>query len=296
MHIYKNIITTFLISALCIFSLNVICKASAPEMKIHVINLKNPSTNQTVQGEAVLVESHMKYILIDTGLEQSAPTLIRYLKDNKVKHLDIYISHLHTDHYNGLFPILRDKFFIVHHIYFPAMYGQFMPSIKKEYAKLATKVSKKKKHITHLLPGKVFRMGDALIRILGPLTNYRSDSTQTLNDIKNSYSMPAMITCGKTKYLATSDMNQTAQSRMLNRYRSYLRADIVSASHHGAYSSNSKEWFSYIQPKYVFSSNAAMDKITRTYIDPSIPFDFTGAQKKSIIYHIKNNQIFVNYH
>ncbi len=66
----------------------------AAEMKIHAINLSRG--NVTFEGDAVLIQSGEKNLLMDTGCEYTSPTVVQYLKNHGVRELDLYISHFHT--------------------------------------------------------------------------------------------------------------------------------------------------------------------------------------------------------
>ena len=87
-----------------------ICDAQAAgghDLAIHMIDLKNSA----IKGDAVLLESGGQYLLIDTGDKDDSDTLITYLKNRGVRELDVYISHLHSDHFGELNDI-NDNFTI----------------------------------------------------------------------------------------------------------------------------------------------------------------------------------------
>ena len=76
-------------------------------------------------GDAVLIESNGKYLLMDTGsitpIKNSSKeyhsTLVSTLKKIGVRELDVYISHLHQDHTGGLEDICNN--FKVNRLYLP---------------------------------------------------------------------------------------------------------------------------------------------------------------------------------
>ncbi len=66
-----------------------------PSMTLTAIDYKNID----YYGDATLLYSGGKYLLIDTGTEDNGPRyVINYLKKKGVRKLDIYISHYHDDH------------------------------------------------------------------------------------------------------------------------------------------------------------------------------------------------------
>ena len=78
-------------------------------------------------GDATLIEQGGHYLLVDTGdrklddngNEIDNNVLIKFLKAQQVKNLDIYISHYHIDHYGKVEAILKDSYFNVGTVYLP---------------------------------------------------------------------------------------------------------------------------------------------------------------------------------
>lgn len=70
-------------------------------------------------GDAVLIESNGRYLLMDTGHKDSAGRLVTCLKramGSETK-LDVYFSHMHGDHTGGLEKVLLN--FDVERVFFP---------------------------------------------------------------------------------------------------------------------------------------------------------------------------------
>lgn len=82
----------------------------------------NPSD---AYGDAVLIESDGKYLLMDTGASRPVKdsmkiyesNLVDTLKKMGVEELDVYLSHLHKDHRGGLKPVCQN--FKVNNLYLP---------------------------------------------------------------------------------------------------------------------------------------------------------------------------------
>ena len=70
-------------------------------------------------GDAVLIESNGKYLLMDTGHKRTASRLVSCLKQvmGSEKKLDVYFSHMHGDHTGGLEKVLLN--FQVERVFFP---------------------------------------------------------------------------------------------------------------------------------------------------------------------------------
>ncbi|MCL2082054.1 MAG: MBL fold metallo-hydrolase [Oscillospiraceae bacterium] len=129
--------------------------SSQKEMRIHVIYHGNGlSATDAYAGDAVLIESKGKYLLMDTGTKASAlkyvipyihriadvsgwpPSPVPFSMPSgggdhqvalvspsppKLISVDVYISHYHGDHYGGLNEILKDNRIIVNKVYLPGI-------------------------------------------------------------------------------------------------------------------------------------------------------------------------------
>ena len=80
--------------------------------KLHFIDFVRPGW----WGDATLVESDGKYLLMDTCHEEGT-YIIKYLKDHGVKTLDLYVSHDHHDHWGRIVYFIN--YFKVGKVYLP---------------------------------------------------------------------------------------------------------------------------------------------------------------------------------
>lgn len=96
--------------------------ASSDSMKIYGIYMKRAGgsvVSSDRYGDATLIESGGRYLLIDAGAEcpvKNSNTvyqsdLVNTLKKIGVSHLDVFISHLHGDHQGGL-KYICDNFYV----------------------------------------------------------------------------------------------------------------------------------------------------------------------------------------
>ena len=70
----------------------------------------------STSGDAVLLESNGKYLLMDTGgpegtISDNGAAIIQYLKSKSINKFDVYISHYDPDHHYYLKYILADNYF-----------------------------------------------------------------------------------------------------------------------------------------------------------------------------------------
>lgn len=284
----KRGIVLLLCIILCL--LNTI-SVSAKEMKIHVIRLTDSNGNLMDHGEAVLLESRGEFLLMDTGSSKSHSCVISYLRRKKVKKLNIYISHMHGDHTGGLGYLTSDKHFKIDKIYLPAKkYGASEPSVKKAFKTISAQKCNAK--LVYLNVGSSLSVGDAQIKILGPIGTYDYHK-MTLNDYKNAYSLTAMVVCGKAKYLTAGDITKAEEACLIRKYHKKLRAQIMKVSHHGNSLSTSQRWVDTVQPRYAFVSNRGIDAGVNAILKEYAKVKVTGLEKKSFVYVVKNGKITV---
>ncbi len=124
MRILKRICTLVMVSMLLVLTGIQTLAASSGDMKIHVLYLavdKDAGDDEMERsgGDATLLESDGKYLLMDCGAPSTAGDILAYLKKNNIKNIDIYISHMHEDHYGGLETILKSSDVRVGRIYVP---------------------------------------------------------------------------------------------------------------------------------------------------------------------------------
>ena len=154
--------------------------ASAPYMKITCIDLGSSSK---VSGDAVLLESAKKFLLMDTGSKDPQNNVIKYLKSNGVRYLSLYISHFHEDHCDNAVSILTDPYFHVSRVYLanPDPARKYITSWNKSHRRQLYEGCRKyvarynqinaaarKKHIavTALRRGKSFSIGSVRAKVL----------------------------------------------------------------------------------------------------------------------------------
>lgn len=70
-------------------------------------------------GDAVMVSSDGKNLLMDTYISTSSEHVKKWLEDNGYADFDIYISHYHDDHIGNVENLLNDSRFHISTIYLP---------------------------------------------------------------------------------------------------------------------------------------------------------------------------------
>ena len=201
------------------------------ELNVHFIDVG--------QGDCTLLESKGKYMLIDAGPDNVGTKIQKYLSDVGVTKLDYFIlTHPDSDHI-GSADVVATKFdidtiymssFIKDNTYYHDMLDAFA------YKNLKWSIPEE---------DSTFEFGDAVVTIL---------HSKEYDDPNNS-SLCVKVTCGDTGFLFAGDAEATAEKDMIAQNKD-LSATVYHVSHHGSYTSSTKEFIDLINPKYAVVSCA----------------------------------------
>ena len=254
-------------------------------------------------GDAVLIESNGKYLLMDTGSitpiknkkTEHHSTLVRTLKSIGVKNLDVYISHVHWDHTGGLLDVLMN--FKVNKVYLPdtALAKEYVTpnsditidELNQDLAALSKSCGAKvvylspsfRKHAQKTVSS--FKVGAATCKVLGPVGDYKMSQFSSQDGVLgtkeghylNNYSLTTMVTCGSFKYLTTGDAEEQEEAKLISKYGKSLDADVMKAGHHGLRTSNRSSLVQKVTPKWSFEENHGYSSDT-IYTSTSILQDY----------------------
>lgn len=194
------------------------------------------------QGNASLVESDGRYMLIDTGNYEDAAHLTELLKSAGVEKLDYMVgTHPHADHIGSLATIIREY----------EIDTLLMPDVEtdtKTYQVAVEAARKKQLSITHPKVGEIYTLGQVAFQILAPGgTEY-----EELND----YSIALRLSCQDTDFLWTGDAQSISEKEMLQNGLP-LEAEVYHVGHHGSHTSSGWEFIMEVDPKYAVISCGA---------------------------------------
>lgn len=155
-------------------------------------------------------------------------TSLPYLLKNNISIIDaMFISHWHSDHYNGANKILSNL------------------EVKNVYASSEDNENLLLKSALILKSKKsIIVSKDLKIDILWPDKDYKSENE---NNMSNVY----MIKCGNTKILLAGDIEKDVESIILDRLED---VDIVVVPHHGSKTSSTQEFIDKIKPEIAILS------------------------------------------
>lgn len=295
--------------------------ATNTELNIYAIYL-----NSTEKGDSVLLESKGQYLLIDMGVSSQVPAIINELYTLGVTHLNVMFSHLHKDHVGGSSESmlsglnqLTEAGFQIDTLYLadPSL-TPLSVSNPKRYARLENYIQTlDNSHIQYLNVGDHIQFGDVDGNVIGPVnTSYISpdkyavttggsvtaSGSSIYTSYENNCSLAVIFTCGTTRYFTAGDCMEDEANALLNQYGSALDCDIMKLSHHGISAGNSTALLAAITPSYTFASNTKYTNINEeterwdAYGSSKRatkygPCYLVGNEKKTLIYHIKNDSI-----
>lgn len=197
-----------------------------PYFEVHFIDVG--------QADSALIKCNDETMLIDGGNVADSSLVVSYLMKAGVKELDYVVcTHAHEDHVGGLNGPLN-KFTVT-----KAIYAPHTGSDSKCYNDFLKATARQGKHIETPVVGSTFSLGEAEVKVLGPVTENYSDINNT--------SIVLKVTYGETSFLFTGDAEDEAEQDILNT-NADLSANVLKVGHHGSNSSTKYHFLREIMP------------------------------------------------
>jgi competence protein ComEC len=192
------------------------------------------------QGDAILVQSDNKNMLIDAGPNSSSLNLVNSLTKMKINRFEVVVAtHPHEDHIGGLDSVIN-KFDIDQVI---------MPQVSantQTFNDVLQAIHNKGLTVTAPVPENNFTLGSALCAILAP-------NIPSYEDI-NSYSIVMRVVYGNITFLFMGDAGLDSETDIISKGYS-LNSDVIKIGHHGSSSSTSDELIKAVNPRYAVISS-----------------------------------------
>lgn len=190
------------------------------------------------QGECIVGEKGKDTFLIDSGstLKKNVGenVLLPYLKSKGINDIDfLFISHMDSDHINGIFEIIGN--IDIENIFIPNVEYE-----NKNYEKLIRLANENNINIYKLKNGDKLTLGkDINFYILSPYKNFN-------NKKENNNSLVIKMEYKNTKTLFTGDIEKETENIILNELEDI---DILKVAHHGSKTSTNIDFFEKIKPE-----------------------------------------------
>lgn len=172
-------------------------------------------------------------LLVDGGLPQAGPTVVAYLQQNGVTHLDLVVAtHGDSDHIGGLLDVLDaipvEEAWLDSWSCTTALCFELYQSLASHSV------------ITALVRvSDTFTFGSVTALVLNPSLPFYTDENENSVVIRLSY--------GTIDFLLTSDAETGAEERMLTAGLP-LASEIIKVAHHGSNSSSTSAFLSAVGP------------------------------------------------
>lgn len=214
------------------------------------------------QGDAVLIQTGVKIILIDTGDDKyyedgkkgkENTQLLTELQKLKIDHIDtLVMTHAHADHIGKAAKVIA-QYGVKELVYngIPSTSKYFINALKAAKANGTQQVKVK--------AGDVLDFGNGVsFEIVSPSQSLIDEDTAAIKAKKkvdvNNESVVGRLTFGNFAMLFTGDAEGPVEKDMVASYGKKLKCQVLKAGHHGSKTSSTAEFLKLVQPESVVMS------------------------------------------
>lgn len=214
------------------------------------------------QGDAVLIQTGAKNILIDTGDDKyyedgkkgkENTQLLTELQKLKIDHIDtLVMTHAHADHIGKADKVIA-QYGVKELVYngIPSTSKYFINALKAAKANGTQQVKVK--------AGDVLDFGNGVsFEIVSPSQSLIDEDTAAIKTKKkvdvNNESVVGRLTFGNFAMLFTGDAEGPVEKDMVASYGKKLKCQVLKAGHHGSKTSSTAEFLKLVQPESVVMS------------------------------------------
>ena len=242
-------------------------KLAGKELQVYYLDVGQASANLVILPTG-------RTLLIDTGSSESEKEFLqsvdKILKQNSLSCIDILLlTHSDEDHVGGavaIFDKYQVKSFYRPKVLSSSAYEVDVPQYKKVdsevFSHVVTSAYKEKDCDVEFIENKIFVEGDCVVEIFSCKEDTYNDTNSYCPFVTVEYQSKIFMFCGD----ATKEREKEFVDDLTEEDRS-VDVDFLLVSHHGAKSSTTEEFLSFIKPRYAIIS--AGDKLhpTQTVID-----------------------------
>lgn len=254
---------------LCCTMLLTGCGQSGGQSSDTATNSKDEAKGQLIismldigQGDAVLIQTGAKNILIDTGDDKyyedgkkgkENTQLLTELQKLKIDHIDtLVMTHAHADHIGKADKVIA-QYGVKELVYngIPSTSKYFINALKAAKANGTQQVKVK--------AGDVLDFGNGVsFEIISPSQSLIDEDTAAIKAKKkvdvNNESVVGRLTFGNFAMLFSGDAEGPVEKDMAASYGKKLKCQVLKAGHHGSKTSSTAEFLKLVQPESVVMS------------------------------------------
>lgn len=194
------------------------------------------------QADSFLLVQDDNVALIDCGTRSTGENVINYLNSQGITEIDyLFGTHPHDDHMGGMYDVISN--FKIGKIILPKVKNGEVTS--NWYMKLMQKIKKDKYNLEYAKVGTVYNLGDAKMKVIGPIS--------APEDNLNNYSTVLKVSFGQMDVIMAGDAEKDVEKEIIKSGEN-LDAEILKIGHHGSDTSSCIEWLDAISPKYALIS------------------------------------------
>lgn len=210
------------------------------------------------QGDAILLRSKDKTVLIDAGDEKynAGSIIAEWLRHERIERIDTaVITHPHGDHFGGFLELVRQ-----------IPIGEFLYSTD-DFDKIPLEAARTDKTLLNDLKKTIQAKGIPYRKAkIGDTFNWgRGITVELLHDSHdvnpaswtapyvpgaNDYSLVFKVTAGNISYLLTGDLQAPGEDVLLKRWGTALQSTVLKLAHHGSKTSSSQPFLEVVKPRY----------------------------------------------
>lgn len=208
------------------------------------------------QGDAAVIQCDGKTMMIDGGPSKKSDYVYTWLKDHDIAYLDYMIAtHPDSDHIGGLSGALQ-------YAEVGTAYCSVTEHNTRTFDSLVKYLDQQGKELKVPSAGKEFDLGDARVKILGPVEKPGTGK----NFDSNNSSLVLKVIYGNTSFLFTGDAEEEEEQSLLETYgtendelgsdddEDSLKSTVLKVGHHGSESSTSYRFLREVAPDYAVIS------------------------------------------
>ena len=203
---------------------------SGEVLEVHMIDVG--------QGDAFLLIQDGEAALIDAGEVEEGKTVVDYIKNLGITRLKyVNVTHPHSDHNGGMTEVITNL--ETGTIIMPDL--KDYKSTKIWYKKFNNELYNGTHEVEIAKVGNIYNLGDATIKVLGPINEPE--------DEPNNYSTILKVSYGNMDIIFTGDAEKKVEEDVLAAGAD-LDAEILKVGHHGSNTSTHEEFLDAVDPEY----------------------------------------------